>query len=220
LQFDLTSLTPYFGDLAAGARLTALACALALAGSLVLGIVVALMRTAASSLSRRVAGMYVDVFRNVPFIVQLFFLFYGLPEIGVELSAFATGVLALSLAGGAFTSDTIRAGILAIEPGVLEAAQVSGLSRVAIYRYIVLPIALRSAVRPLGSVFVNLILTSSILSAITLNELTGTAKIVAADTFQPFEVYALLLVMYAVLTWLVSLSAGALHRRLNREPNP
>jgi len=216
LQFDLTSLTPYFGDLAAGARLTALACALALAGSLILGILVALMRTAASTKAQRVANVYVDVFRNVPFIVQLFFLFYGLPEIGIELSALATGVLALSLAGDAFTSDAIRAGILAIEPGVLEAAQVSGLPRVAIYRRIVLPIALRSAVRPLGSVFVNLILTSSILSAITLNELTGSAKIVAADTFQPFEVYALLLVLYAVLTWLVSLAAGALHRRLNR----
>ena len=217
MQFDLTSLVPYFGDLAAGARLSALACALALAGSLALGVLVALMRTAASPLARRAAGVYVDVFRNVPFIVQLFFLFYGLPEIGLELSAFATGVLALSLAGGAFTSDAIRSGILAIEPGVLEAAQVSGLSRVAVYRHIVLPIALRSAVRPLGAVFVNLILTSSILSAITLNELTGSAKIVAADTFQPFEVYALLLVLYAVLTWLVSLSAGVLHRRLNRE---
>lgn len=216
MQFDLTTLTPYIGDLAAGARLTALACALALAGSLVLGILVALMRTAASNLARRAAALYVDVFRNVPFIVQLFFLFYGLPEIGIELGAFATGVLALALAGGAFTSDAIRSGILAIEPGVLEAAQVSGLSRVAIYRRIVLPIALRSAVRPLGSVFVNLILTSSILSAITLNELTGTAKIIAADTFQPFEVYALLLVLYALLTWMVSLSAGALHRRLNR----
>jgi His/Glu/Gln/Arg/opine family amino acid ABC transporter permease subunit len=217
LQFDPTSLVPYFGDLAAGARLTALACALALAGSLLLGILVALMRTAASAPARRASAVYVDVFRNVPFIVQLFFLFYGLPEVGLELSAFATGVLALSLAGGAFTSDAIRAGILAIDPGVLEAADVSGLSRAAIYRRIVLPIALRSAVRPLGSVFVNLILTSSILSAITLNELTGSAKIVAADTFQPFEVYALLLVLYAVLTWVVSLSAGALHRRLNRE---
>ena len=217
LQFDPTSLVPYFGDLAAGARLTALACALALAGSLALGTLVALMRTAASAPARRASAVYVDVFRNVPFIVQLFFLFYGLPEIGLELSAFATGVLALSLAGGAFTSDAIRAGILAIDPGVLEAAAVSGLSRAAIYRRIVLPIALRSAVRPLGSVFVNLILTSSILSAITLNELTGSAKTVAADTFQPFEVYALLLVLYAVLTWLVSLSAGALHRRLNRE---
>ncbi|MFC5547095.1 amino acid ABC transporter permease [Massilia aerilata] len=216
MSFDLAPLAPYAGDLAAGARLTALACALALAGGLALGVPAALMRTAALPLARRVAEVYVDIFRNVPFIVQLFFLFYGLPEIGVQLSAFGTGVLALSLAGGAFSSDAIRSGILAIEPGVLEAAQVSGLSRFAIARRIVLPIALRSALRPLGSVFVNLILTSSILSAITLNELTGSAKIIAADTFQPFEVYALVLLLYAVLTWLVSLSAGALHRRLNR----
>jgi polar amino acid transport system permease protein/putative glutamine transport system permease protein len=216
LPFDPTLLAPYLGDLAAGARLTALACALALAGALALGIVAALMRTAASPLARRAAEVHADIFRNVPFIVQLFFLFYGLPEIGVELSAFGTGVLALSLAGGAFTSDVIRSGILSVEPGVLEAAQVSGLPRLAIYRRIVLPIALRSSVRPLGSVFVNLVLTSSILSAITLNELTGSAKIVAADTFQPFQVYALLLLLYAVMTWLVSLSAGVLHRRLNR----
>jgi polar amino acid transport system permease protein/putative glutamine transport system permease protein len=216
MSFDLAPLAPYVGDLAAGARLTALACALALAGGLALGVLVALMRTAALPLARRAADIYVDIFRNVPFIVQLFFLFYGLPEIGVELSAFGTGVLALSLAGGAFSSDVIRSGILAIEPGVLEAAQVSGLSRFAIARRIVLPIALRSALRPLGAVFVNLILTSSILSAITLNELTGSAKIIAADTFQPFEVYSLLLLLYAVLTWLVSLSAGVLHRCLNR----
>ena len=217
MAFDPTILAPYLGDLAAGARLTALACALALAGGLALGIVAALMRTAASPPARRAANAYVDIFRNVPFIVQLFFLFYGLPEIGVELDAFGTGVLALSLAGGAFTSDAIRSGILAIEPGVLEAAQVSGLPRLTIYRRIVLPIALRTSVRPLGSVFVNLILTSSILSAITVNELTGSAKIVAADTFQPFEVYALLLLAYVTLTYLVSLSAGALHRRLNRD---
>jgi len=216
LTFDPTLLEPYLGDLAAGARLTALACALALAGALVLGVVVALMRTARMPLARRVANIYVDVFRNVPFIVQLFFLFYGLPEVKVELSAFATGVLALSLAGGAFVSDVIRSGILALEPGVLEAAQVSGLSRLAIYRHIVVPIALRTSIRPLGAVFVNLILTSSILSAITLNELTGSAKIVASDTFAPFEVYALLLLLYAAMTWLVSLASGALHRRLNR----
>ena len=216
MTFDPTLLEPYLGDLAAGARLSALACALALAGALVLGVAVALMRTARMPLARRVANIYVDVFRNVPFLVQLFFLFYGLPEVKVELSAFATGVLALSLAGGAFVSDVIRSGILALEPGVLEAAQVSGLSRLAIYRHIVVPIALRTSIRPLGAVFVNLILTSSILSAITLNELTGSAKIVASDTFAPFEVYALLLLLYAAMTWLVSLASGALHRRLNR----
>jgi polar amino acid transport system permease protein/putative glutamine transport system permease protein len=186
LTFDPTLLAPYLPDLAAGARLTALACALALAGGLALGVIVALLRASAAPLTRRLADIYVDIFRNVPFIVQLFFLFYGLPELGIELNAFSTGVLALSLAGGAFTSDVIRSGILAIDPGVIEAAQVSGLSRRVIYQKIVLPIALRTSVRPLGSVFVNLILTSSILSAITLNELTGAAKIVAADTFAPF----------------------------------
>nr|WP_315393068.1 amino acid ABC transporter permease [uncultured Duganella sp.] len=217
MTIDPSLLAPYLPDLAAGARLTALACALSLAGGLALGVVVALMRASASAGARRVANIYTDIFRNVPFIVQLFFLFYGLPEIGVELGAFSTGVLALSLAGGAFTSDVIRAGILAIDPGVIEAAQVSGLPRRVIHQKIVLPIALRTSVRPLGAVFVNLILTSSILSAITLNELTGAGKIVAADTFAPFEVYALLLLAYVTLTYAVSLGAGALHRRLNRE---
>jgi polar amino acid transport system permease protein/putative glutamine transport system permease protein len=216
LNFDPSLLTPYWPDLAAGARLTVLACALALAGAVALGMLVALMRTAAAPWPRRLAAVYVDVFRNVPFIVQLFFFFYGLPVIGLELSAFATGVLAMAIAGGAFTSDVLRAGILAIEPGVLEAAEVSGLPRAVIIRRIILPITLRTSVRPLGAVFVNLVLTSSILSAITVNELTGTAKIIAADTFAPFEVYACLLVAYAVLTYAVALAAGTLHRRLNR----
>lgn len=216
MNFDPSLLTPYWSDLASGARLTVLACALALAGGVSLGLLVALMRTAATPLSRRLAALYVDIFRNVPFIVQLFFFFYSLPVIGLELSAFATGVLAMAIAGGAFTSDVLRAGILAIEPGVLEAAEVSGLPRAVIIRKIILPITLRTSVRPLGAVFVNLILTSSILSAITVNELTGAAKIVAADTFAPFEVYAVLLVAYAVLTYAVALSAGGLHRRLNR----
>ena len=90
-------------------------------------------------------------------------------------------------------------------------------SKPTIFRKIVMPIALRTSVRPLGSVFINLILTSSILSTITLNELTGSAKIVASDTFRPFEIYAVLLVAYACLTYLVSLGIGALHRYLNRD---
>jgi len=217
LRFDLSILLPHLGFLLEGAVLTAQACALALLGSFVLGALVATAITSASAVLRRLAAAYVDVFRNIPFLVQLFFFYYGLPELGIYLDAFATGVLALSIAGGAFSSDVIRAGILAIEPGIIEAAQVSGLSRAKTFTKIVLPIALRTSVRPLGSVFINLILTSSILSTITLNELTGSAKIVASDTFRPFEVYFVLLVAYAVLTWAVSIGIGLLHRRLNRD---
>jgi polar amino acid transport system permease protein/putative glutamine transport system permease protein len=215
VQLDLSVLLPHADVLWRGAFLSAEVCVLAIVGSTVLGALIAIARTASSRWLRGLAYAYVDLFRNVPFLVQLFFLYYGLPEIGIYIDAFTTGVVALSISGGAFASDAIRSGILAIEPGILEAAEVSGLPRRVIFTRIVLPIALRTAVRPLGSVLVNLVLTSSILSAITLNELTGTGRIVASDTFRPFEVYAVLLVAYALLTWAVSVGVNLLHRRLN-----
>ena len=193
---------------------------MSLLGSVLIGMAVAIARTSSTPWVRRVASAYVDLFRNIPFIVQLFFFYYGLPEIGLYLDAFTTGVIALSIAGGAYASDVLRAGILAIDNGILEAAEVSGLARRVIFTRIVLPIALRTSVRPLGSVLINMILTSSILSTITLNELTGQAKIVASDTFRPFEVYAVLLVAYATLTYLVSIGITLLHRALNRDMQP
>lgn len=216
MRLDLSILGPYLGFLAQGALLTAEVCALALIGAVVLGAIVAVDRTADSRVVRGVAYAYVDIFRNVPFLVQLFFFYYGLPQLGIYIDAFTTGVVALSISAGAFASDAIRAGILAIDGGIIEAAKVSGLRRATIFTKIVLPIALRTSVRPLGSVLINMILTSSILSAITLNELTGSGQIVASQTFRPFEVYVVLLVVYASLTYLVSLGITLLHRRLNR----
>jgi polar amino acid transport system permease protein/putative glutamine transport system permease protein len=217
LRIDLTLLAPYIGFLAEGALLTAEVCALALVGATLLGALVAIARTSGSRALRALAAVYIDLFRNIPFIVQLFFFYYGLPEIGIYIDAFTTGVIALSVAGGAYASDAIRAGILAIDTGIIEAAEVSGLRRNTIFTRIVLPIALRTSIRPLGSVLINMILTSSILTAITLNELTGTARIVASETFRPFEVYVVLLVVYAALTYLVSIGVNLLHRRLNRD---
>jgi polar amino acid transport system permease protein/putative glutamine transport system permease protein len=217
VRFDLSILLPHLGFLAQGALLTAEACALALIGSVIMGAFVAIARTSSSALLRRISFVYVDIFRNVPFIVQLFFFYYGLPEIGIYIDAFTTGVVALSIAGGAYASDVIRAGILAIDQGIIEAAEVSGLSRRVVFTKIVLPIALRTSVRPLGSVLINMILTSSILSTITLNELTGSAQIVVSQTYRPFEVYVVLLAVYAALTYLVSLGIALLHRRLNRD---
>ena len=217
MRIDLTLLAPYIGFLAEGALLTAEVCALALVGATLLGALVAIARTSGSRALRALAAVYIDLFRNIPFIVQLFFFYYGLPEIGLYIDAFTTGVIALSVAGGAYASDAIRAGILAIDTGIIEAAEVSGLRRNTIFTRIVLPIALRTSIRPLGSVLINMILTSSILTAITLNELTGTARIVASETFRPFEVYVVLLVVYAALTYLVSIGVNLLHRRLNRD---
>ncbi len=201
---------------AKGFMLTMMACALAIVGSVLIGILVASLKTSPVSGLRKVGSAYTELFRNVPFVVQLFFFFYGLPELGIYIGAFETGVLALSIVGGAFVADTIRSGILSIDRGIIESAEVFGLSRFEIFKSILLPIALRVSVRPMGAVLVNLILTSSILSTITVNELTGVSKIVAAETFKPFEVYFLLLVLYAALTFLVSQMVEFIHRRLNR----
>jgi His/Glu/Gln/Arg/opine family amino acid ABC transporter permease subunit len=215
VRFDLTILIPHLPALWHGAVMSAMVCALALIGSVVLGAIVAIARTSSVKWVRMAAGFYVDLFRNVPFLVQLFFFYYGLPELGIFVDSFTTGVLALSISGGAFASDAIRSGILAIDPGIIEAAEVSGLSQRSTFTKIVLPIALRTSIRPLGSVLINMILTSSIMTAISLNELTGAARIVASDTFRPFETYVVLLVIYAALTYLVSLGVGILHKRLN-----
>lgn len=212
----VSDLAPYTGFLAQGALMTLEVCVLALIGAVVVGTAIAVMRASANPLVRGVATVYVDIFRNIPFIVQLFFFYYGLPELGIYVDAFITGVIALSIAGGAFASDVIRAGILAIDPGIIEAGQVYGLSKRTLLLKIVMPIALRMSVRPLGSVLINLVLTSSILSTITLNELTGNAKIVASDTFRPFEVYFVLLLVYAAMTYLLSIGIVFVHRRLNR----
>lgn len=201
---------------AKGFMLTMMACALAIVGSVLIGILVASLKTSPISGLRKLGSAYTELFRNVPFVVQLFFFFYGLPELGIYIGAFETGVLALSIVGGAFVADTIRSGILSIDRGIIESAEVFGLSRFEIFKSILLPIALRVSVRPMGAVLVNLILTSSILSTITVNELTGVSKIVAAETFRPFEVYFLLLVLYAALTFLVSQMVEFIHRRLNR----
>lgn len=191
-------------------------CVLALIGAVLVGTAIAVMRASAFPVLKSLAAVYVDIFRNIPFIVQLFFFYYGLPELGIYVDAFITGVIALSIAGGAFASDIIRAGILAIDPGIIEAGQVYGLSKRTLLIKIVMPIALRMSIRPLGSVLINLILTSSILSTITLNELTGNAKIVASETFRPFEIYFVLLLVYAGLTYLLSIAIALVHRRLNR----
>ncbi|PZO78181.1 MAG: amino acid ABC transporter permease [Mesorhizobium amorphae] len=216
MSLQLSLLAPHLGFLAQGLLLTAQVCALAIVGSTLLGALVAAARTSQVRWVRGAALVYVDLFRNVPFLVQLFFFYYGLPELGIFIDAFTTGVIALSISGGAYASDAIRSGILAIDPGVIEAAEVSGLSRRTIFTRITMPIALRTSIRPLGSVLINMILTSSILSAISLNELTGNARIVASDTYRPFEVYAVLLVAYAALTWAVSIAVNLLHVRMNR----
>ena len=182
-----------------------------LVASLVLGVGLALGRTARARGIRLLATAYIDLFRNTPFLVQLFFFYYGLAEIGLDIDPVVTGIIALSLSTATHNGEALRAGIEAVDGGVVEAARSMALSRWQTYRHVILPIAFRTALRPMGSVFINMVLTTSILSTITVNDLMGNAMTVAGETFRPFEVYVVLLLLYCVLTFTLSAGLNAIH---------
>jgi His/Glu/Gln/Arg/opine family amino acid ABC transporter permease subunit len=214
-MFDISILAKYLDSFIDGFTITAAVSVMSILGSFIVGLCIMFACVSQHKLMSKFGYGYIECFRNIPFIVQVFFIFYGLPELGIFIDPYTTGVLALSVAVGAYCADILRASVQQVDVGVIEAATSFGIERKKIYRKIILPIALRTSIRPIGSVFINLILTTSILSTVTLNELTGTAKIIAAETFRPFEVYFFLLLFYCVLTYALSLFISAIHRKLN-----
>lgn len=199
-----------------GFTVTFLVSLCAILGSLVVGTAIAIVITSGPRFAATLGRAYVELFRNIPFLVLIFFFYFGLPELGIFINAFWTGAMALSLAVGAYVADAVRGGMTSIDRGVHLAAESYGLSELQKLRYVVLPLAFRVSLRPLGSIFINLILTTSLLSTVTLNELTNSAKIVASMTFKPFEVYFVLLVLYSLLTFSCSLVVQTWHHRMTR----
>ena len=212
----MSDFLPYALALWNGFTVTFLVSITAILGSLIVGTAVAVVMTSGASIPAALAKSYVELFRNIPFLVLIFFFYFGLPELGIFINSFWTGAMALSLAVGAYVADAVRSGISSIDRGVYLASESFGLSRLQRLRYVILPLAFRVSLRPLGSIFINLILTTSLLSTITLNELTNSAKIIASMTFRPFEVYFILLVLYSMLTYSCSLVVQTCHHRLTR----
>jgi polar amino acid transport system permease protein len=138
--------------------------------------------------------------RATPLLVQLFLIYFGLPQFGMDFSPFWSGVLALALNTGAYNAETIRAGILAVPKGQIEAARSLGMGPSLTMRRIVLPQAVRMIIPPLGNNFVILIKDTSLVSTITLVELTLTAQRLIGSTYKPFEMYLMAALLYAVLT--------------------
>ena len=223
MEIDFGAVLAQRSYLLQGLALTAAISAVSICLSFAIGVGLALCRVAPLRVLRSFAALYIDVFRNTPFLVQLFFFYYGLPEIGIATNPVVTGTLALSLAVAAGNAEIIRSGIETVDSGVVQAARSFGLSTFNLYRLVIVPIALRTALRPLGSAFVNLVLTTSVLSTITVNDVMGNAINIAADTFRPFEVYLIVLVAYCAMTFVVSGGINGAHAllysRLSERPH-
>ncbi|MBB3558778.1 amino acid ABC transporter permease [Sinorhizobium sp. B11] len=146
---------------------------------------------------------FVELIRNTPFLVQIFFLFFALPLIGIRLAPTPTAIIALGINGGAYAIEIIRGGVQSIPKGQMEAGLALGLHKVQVFRLIILKPALRAIYPSLTSQFVLLTLSTSICSAISAYELTSVAQRIESDSFRSFEVYFTITVFYLVISWLM-----------------
>lgn len=188
-----------FDQLLAGAGLT-----LALTGqAIVLGMVIAIggawARTGGPRSARRIVSAYVEVIRNTPFLLQLYFIFFGLPSMGVRLTPLQAALLTMVINLGAYATEIVRAGILSVPHGLIEAARALGLRPVQIFRLVILPPTLSAVYQPLAGQFTMVLLGSSVTSAISANELTSAANLLQSVTFRTFETYLVVTFMYLAM---------------------
>ncbi|MDL2398157.1 amino acid ABC transporter permease [Rhizobium mayense] len=146
---------------------------------------------------------FVELIRNTPFLVQIFFLFFALPLIGIRLDPTPTAIIALGINGGAYAIEIIRGGVQSIPKGQMEAGLALGLHKVQVFRLIILKPALRAIYPSLTSQFVLLTLSTSIVSAISAYELTSVAQRIESDSFRSFEVYFTITIFYLIISWLM-----------------
>ncbi|WP_426957931.1 amino acid ABC transporter permease [Muricoccus radiodurans] len=166
-----------------------------------IGVLGAVARGSRHAALRWGSTVYVEAVRNTPFLVQLFLIFFGLPGAGVQISAVQAGLLALTLNLGAYATEIVRAGIEATHSGQVEAGMALGLRRGQVIRLVVLMPALQRVWPALSSQFVLTMLASSILSAVSVEELTSVAALVDSRTYRSFEVYLVAAGFYLVLTF-------------------
>ncbi|MDP9266405.1 MAG: amino acid ABC transporter permease [Chloroflexota bacterium] len=201
-----------------GLWLTIQLSGLSLAGSLLIGTIVALFRTSPIAPLRWPGAAYVEFFRNTPLLVQLFFLFFALPSLGVNFSTdtfeanFRAAVLGLTLYHGAYVAEIVRGGIVAVDRGQIEAARSLGLSYGQMLRSVQLPQSFRAIVPPLGNIAIALIKNTSLAATIAVAELLYAGQVVESRTFRAFEAYGAVALLYLTIT----LPAGFVVNRLER----
>ncbi|GAB1582857.1 MULTISPECIES: amino acid ABC transporter permease [Phyllobacteriaceae] len=199
-EFNFAPVLASFDQLLLGAWYTIeLSCAAMLLGLLV-SIVCAWGKTSGPVPLRWLIDAYIEIIRNTPFLVQIFFIFFGLPSVGLRLSPNSAALLALVVNFGAYGTEIIRAGIESIHKGQMEAGTALGLSKLQVFRYIVMKPALRTVYPALTSQFIYLMLTSSVVSAISATDLAAAGNDLQSSTFASFEVYIVITLMYLAMS--------------------
>jgi polar amino acid transport system permease protein len=201
------------GPLLHGLMVTLRITAVSLVLSFVLGLATSLFRLSNSFVARGLARAYLECIRNTPLLVQIFFIYFVLAPV-LDISRFASAVLALSLFEGAYASEIFRGGIVSIHRGQWEAAHSLGLTPFHSYRYIILPQAIRRILPPLTNQAISLVKDSALVSTIAIYDLTMQGRAIIAETYLTFELWFTIAAIYLFVTASLSLVVNTMENRL------
>ncbi len=229
MNFDLSLITDSIPKMLAGIGITFQLMFLSAILGLILAIILLLMRISGKWYLSWPAQVHIYIFRGTPILVQIFIIYYGLPQFDfiresvfwpILREPFGCAVLALTLNTGAYVSEILRGGVLGVDRGILEAGSALGLSARHKFIYLITPIAARLALPAYSNDFISLMKATSLASTITLLDMTGIARTIVAQTFAPYEIFISLAIIYMILTWIIQKSFGRIEKYLSRYVNP
>lgn len=211
---DFGFIGAHIGDFGQGLLRTITISAIGIVGSLVVGAASGAVAARRVPVVQWLVRGYVELIRNTPLLVQIFFLYFALPAAGLQLSGFTVGWLSLVLWGGAYNAENFRAGFEAVEDSYVEAARALGFGSLGAFAHVGSPIGWRIALPSVGNTLISVMKNSSFMIAISYPELTDTAISIVAVTFRVFEVFFVIGVIYLVLVWLLSRILAMVERRV------
>jgi His/Glu/Gln/Arg/opine family amino acid ABC transporter permease subunit len=197
-----------------GLERTLYVSALAIAGAFLIGAILGAARAHRIPVVNQLAGAYVEIFRNTPILVQIFFLYFALPQVGVRLSAFTVAWLSVMIWGGAYNTENFRAGFEAVPHRFREAGLALGFSRLATFFNVTLPIGGRIALPSSINTYIAVLKNTALLYVIAYEELTTSALQINALTLETWETFTVLGVVYLALVWSLSAAIRLLEHRL------
>jgi polar amino acid transport system permease protein len=195
-------------------RWTLLLSAIAFAGGGIFGIILLVIRIGRYRLARTAVKLYVELFQSTPLLMQLFLVYFGLPKLGVEVSAWLAATVCLTLYASAFLADIWRGCVEAIPRGQWDGSASLGLHYLAQLRLVILPQAARMAIPPTVGFLVQLVKSTALASIVGYHELTKTAQILTNATFQPFVIYGMVALIYFLICYPLTRWSRGLERRL------
>ena len=220
MAFDISVITTYWSLIAQGAILTVAIGSLSILIGFCLGLIIALLKISNNGWLSTLSTVLIEAIRNVPLLIITFLVFYGLPAYGIRLEANFAGIMSLSLYSSVFFAEIIRGAILAVPKGQMQSARAMGMSHRLAMQRIIFPQMLGYLIPPLTSQLIMTVRQTSILSIITVTEMTMSAEKVISITYSPLEVYALIALLYWLLSLSIELAMGRLEHRMTRFTSP